>query len=116
MDLDTIGGYAFIAGILIALGLGIAAAVTTLSINIVTWLVAVLVILGLIVGFVNIGKKEMRDFLIAVIAIGVIGSANLGVIPYVGDVLAKIVAYIAVFVAPAALIVAIKEILNLAKA
>ena len=115
MDLDAIGGYAFIAGILISLGLGIGATAITLSSNMVTGLVVILVLLGLIVGFVNVTKREMRDFLIAVIAIGIIGSANLDTIPYIGNALANIVAYIAVFVAPAALVVAIKEVLNLGK-
>ncbi len=114
-DLDVLGGYSFVLGVIIALILGMVAQIIPLGDKVSATLVILLVILGLIVGFVNINRKEMKDFLLAVIAIGIIGSANLEVIPAVGNYLAGIVAYLGIFVYPAAVVVAIKEIFNIAK-
>jgi hypothetical protein len=77
----------------------------------VAWILA---LLGLIVGFLNVGEKETQGFLMA--AIGLILSATaIQAIPFVGVVLTRIVAYLVVFIAPAVLIVALKSLLVTAK-
>ncbi len=74
----------------------------------------ILALLGLIVGFLNVGEKETQGFLMA--AIGLILSATaIQAIPFVGVVLTRIVAYLVVFIAPAVLIVALKSLLVTAK-
>ena len=103
-----VGHYAFIVGVVLAIIAGI----------IVTnnpWIVLALVILGLIVGFLNITAKETTEFLVAAIALIAAGGANLTIIPYVGDYLTAILGYIAVFVAPAAIVVALKAVKALAE-
>ena len=103
-----IGHYAFIVGVVLAIIAGI----------IVTnnpWIVLALVILGLVVGFLNITAKETTEFLVAAIALIAAGSANLTIIPYAGDYLTAILGYIAVFVAPAAIVVALKAVKELAE-
>lgn len=103
-----IGHYAFIVGVVLAIIAGI----------IVTnnpWIVLALVILGLVVGFLNVSAKETTEFLVASIALIAAGSANLTIIPYVGDYLTAILGYIAVFVAPAAIVVALKAVKQLAE-
>ncbi len=79
----------------------------------------VLVILGLVVGFLNISERESTPFLVAAAALMITASAggNLAVITWfgVGSKLQAIVQNIAVFVAPAAIVVAIKSLRSLAK-
>ncbi|MCD6247630.1 MAG: hypothetical protein J7J87_04355 [Candidatus Diapherotrites archaeon] len=112
---QTIGSWAFIIGVLIAILGGIFAPMLAEQ---AAWITLVLVILGLIVGFLNIGDKEIPGFLMATIALMLVGSADLEIIDKViapvGTYLASIVANIVAFVAPAALIVALLEIYRLA--
>ena len=104
-----VGHYAFIAGVILAI---IAGVLTNLiAANIVT---LVLVVLGLIVGLMNVTAKETTSFLIAAAALMIAGSANLNVIWMVGTYVDAIVKNIAVFVAPAAIVVAIKAVKALA--
>jgi len=102
-----IGSWAFILGVLIAIVAGLVPAWQTST------LVWVLVILGLIVGFLNITGKETTEFLVAALTLMIIGSA--GAIPALGVVILSILANIVAFVAPAALVVALKSIWTLAQ-
>ncbi len=106
------GAYAFLVGVAIAILAGIFSPAGTQS-----TVALVLVILGLIVGFMNITEKEVTSFLIASIALIAVGGAGLGVIEVarIGATLDAIVKNIVLFVAPAALIVAVKEIRHLAE-
>jgi hypothetical protein len=110
MELKLVGKAAFIIGLVIAVIIG------ALGISTEWWLLA-LVILGLIVGFLNITEKEVSNFLIAAIALILVGTigGGLGTIPTIGDYLAAIVSNIAVFVVPAALVVSLKTVWSLAK-
>ena len=112
MDYEKIGGWAFILGVVIAVVAGLVSAyLAPASAGFVT---LALVILGLVVGFLNIADKEIRDFMIAAIALILVGTANLAAIPLIGKYLASMVLNVAAFVAPAALIVALKAVYNLA--
>ena len=79
----------------------------------------VLVVLGLLVGFLNISERESTPFLVAAVALMITGTAgtNLAVITWfgIGSKLQAIVQNIAVFVTPAAIVVAIKAVRSLAK-
>lgn len=111
MTYEKLGGWAFILGVVIAIIAGLASgALDAVSAGYVT---LALVVLGLIVGFLNIGDKEVNDFLIAAIAVVLLGTANLAVIPMIGLYLASMVLNVAAFVAPAALVVALKAVYNL---
>ena len=110
---NKIGQWAFVVGILLAILVGLIPAQWR---GLVT---LVLVVLGLIVGFLNVTDKEATPFLVASVALLATGSAreSLKVIPpeILGDFLATAVGNIAAFVAPAAILVAIKSIWSLAK-
>ena len=110
-----LGQWAFIVGILLA----IIVSAFTLSEALTGWITLLLVVLGLIVGFLNITEKETTPFLIAGIALLATGSAadSLKVIPpkVLGDFLTSSVNNIAAFVTPAAILVAVKAIWALAK-
>lgn len=105
-----VGEWAFLVGLLLAIVLGLfpqALSTTTVA--------SVLVVLGIIVGLVNIVAKESHDFLLASVALLVAGTAGYGILPGVGTFLGAMLSNITTFVAPAAVIVAIKAVYSLAK-
>ncbi len=108
------GHYAFLAGVLLAIIVGLFYEAAK---NYSSAVVVVLVLLGLIVGFLNVTARETTEFLVAAIALMGGGAAleSITVIPVVGTVLYQILLHVAVFVAPAALVVALKAIKNLAE-
>ncbi len=107
------GEWAFIIGVLIAVLLGV------LPSGFEGTLTLVLVVLGLIVGFLNVTERETTPFLIAAAVLLITGTTgtSLALIPpmVLGTFLQNAVKNIAVFVAPAAIVVAIKAIQSLAK-
>ena len=101
-----IGKYAFVIGLVVAV---LAALVTELY-----WVAWVLAVLGLIVGFLNVTAEETRSFLLAAIGL-MLAATSVQVLPYVGEILARIVSHVVVFIAPAVLVVALKSLLETAK-
>ncbi|MEK6961411.1 MAG: hypothetical protein AABX47_09665 [Nanoarchaeota archaeon] len=75
-----------------------------------------LVVLGLLVGILNVTAQETSDFLIASVALLAASKAGFEVITLanLGNYLNLIVGNIAVFVAPAAVLVALKAVYALA--
>ncbi len=104
-----IGHYAFLVAVLLGV---VAALVPALQVNWVTW---ALIILGLIVGFLNITAKETTEFLVAAIALMLVGTAGLGAVPTAGQIITSILRNLITVVAPAALIVALKAVYELAE-
>ena len=111
---SKIGQWAFLVGL--------ALAVVFAFVKAGSWegvLTLVLVIAGLVVGFLNITEKETTPFLIAAIALMATSAARLEVIndlvPNVGTWLQNIVVNIGVLAAPAAVVVALKAIKSLAQ-
>jgi ATP synthase protein I len=104
--MEKMGKYAFIAGLIICAlaGFGLEA----------TWVPWVLAALGLVVGFLNIGDKEVSTFLLASIAL-IMSASAMAMLPFVGGVLTTILAYLIVFIAPAVLVVSLKGLLAVAK-
>jgi len=102
----TTGHWAFILGVLLAI---IAGLIPQLQTSTITW---ILVLLGLIVGFLNVTITETQEFLIAAIALLLISST--GALPVLGTIIAVMLSNIVAFVAPAALIVALKAVYDLA--
>ncbi len=109
LELHKIAHYAFLAGIFIALLSGL----FTNYLN-QNALFSSLVILGIVVGAINLTVKETMPFLIAAIAIILAGVFNFGLIPTIGDVLETAIMNVGVFVSPGALIVGIKTVWKLA--
>jgi phosphotransferase system glucose/maltose/N-acetylglucosamine-specific IIC component len=126
---QKIGSMAFMAGFVIAVLVGIAqAANSVMDLEIINADVAgiialVLVILGLVVGYMNIKDKHITDFLIATVAVAIIGLVALNPATGVAAVLTSpivvainsIVGNIVTLVAPAALVVGLKQIMALSK-
>ena len=74
-----------------------------------------LFILGIIVGYVNIKGKESHVFLLSVIALVVIGVSGIQLLALTSPVVAMLSNLIAL-ASPAALVVAVKEVLTTGKA
>ena len=110
---SKMGEWAFLVGIVIAVVIGL----FPVKASVAGWLVLLLVVLGLIVGLLNVTEKETTPFLVAAVALLITGTAgaSLSLIPVIGGYLQNIVEKIAVFVAPAAIVVALKSIQSLAK-
>ncbi len=112
-----IGSYAFIIGVLLSILLGVVVPAAG-------WMVALLAVLGLLVALLNITDKEVTGYLIANIAV-MIGAnsfnamlATLAVPLGLGGIatmLSTITSNLVFFVAPGAVLIALKEIYGLAK-
>lgn len=122
------GEWAFLLGVLLALFIGLFSGY--LGSSVIGYVYAVLVLLGLVVGFLNIRDKEMSSFLIATIALIAASSSWQPVIGAltavmtqagVGNVALELASWIngffaalVSFVSPAAFVVALKSIYNMA--
>jgi hypothetical protein len=107
---STVGFWAFIAGLVIAVVMGTLAALG-MALGAMPAIIIVLIILGLVVGFLNITAKEILLFLVATIALIVVGGvfAPLNVFA-IGNMLDSILALVATLMAPAAVVAAIKAL------
>jgi hypothetical protein len=104
---SKMGHWAFLSGVVLAL---IAGFVPQLQIPMTTW---ILVLLGLVVGFLNITARETQEFLIACVAV-LIAAGTASNIITLGFVVSTMLGNVVTFVFPAALIVAFKAIWELA--
>jgi ATP synthase protein I len=103
---EKIGRYAFLVGLVISVLAGfIDMGATGLSL---------LVVLGVIVGFLNVTGKESQRFLVGTIALMLVGTIGIN-LPAIGTTVTSIVSAFTAFVAGAALIVALKEVYSVAK-
>lgn len=104
-NLDVIGKWAFLIGLVIAIVAGLYS---------FSYAALIIFILGLIVGFLNITGKDTTKFLIAAIALLIIGVASISalseVIGTASTYLEGILENFISFVSAATLIVAIKAI------
>ncbi len=108
-DRQKIGHYAFIAGIVVAI---IVALIPQLRGDPTTW---VLVVLGVVVGLLNIQAKEMTEFLVAALVLLVSFGMTALTLAALHTTLGIMWGNVITFVAPAAIIVAIKAIYVLAE-
>ena len=122
MKTGKMGEWAYLVSVVVAVLAGIGAAA---GFGASSWIAVLLVVLGAVVGLLNISEKETTSFLVATVALvvaslgaNVSGTAGtflpLNVIPGLGTLINAIVANIAIFAAPAAIIVAVQAIMNLA--
>ncbi|KHO45192.1 MAG: hypothetical protein QS98_C0012G0032 [archaeon GW2011_AR3] len=103
--MEKLGHVAFIIGVLIAILSGLLT--KFVPADILMW---ILVALGLIVGFLNVTEKESTAFLVATIALMSVGGAGLNAFASVGSMIEGILKNLVAFVAPAALVVALKAV------
>jgi hypothetical protein len=127
MEMETISRWAYLLFVIIAVVMGLVVGYMAWSegswaavANVNGVVLLVMLVLGIIIGITSITTKEVTPFLIATIALVVAASANvwspLDQIHALLDFWATgILSYIVAFAAPAAVIIAIKEVLTIAK-
>lgn len=103
---QLVGSWSFLIGVLIAIVAGF------WELNEV--ITAVLVVLGLIVGFLNVTGKETTPFLLATVSLVIVAKFGGEVLFFVSPILQGIFKAIIVFVVPATIIVALKAVYALA--
>jgi hypothetical protein len=111
--LQKYGSYAFMLGVIVAVLAGL---LPLMGMQELGWVPLLLVILGFLVGLLNIKDKETTHFLIAALALGMGSTALSPLAGIVGmDMVFDIFRNIALFVSPAAFVVAIKAIYEIAR-
>jgi hypothetical protein len=111
---EKIGIWAFYIGLIIALLVAIISPTSGYS----RTFLAILAVLGIIVGILNVTYKEASTFLIAAIALLLSASSLIAIatlIPYLGDIIATFLQGIVIFIAPGAAIVSIRAFYDIAK-
>lgn len=104
---NLLGSWSFLIGVILAIILGAIGAVDGV-------IAAILVVLGIIVGLLNITASETHQFLIAgavLVIVVALGKDVLTVIPFIGNILEAIL----VMFVPSTVIVALKSVFSLAK-
>ncbi len=112
VSLQQVGSYAFIAGVIIAVLAVFAGA------SLATTITAALVVLGLIVGLLNVTEKETKDFVLMSVALVIVsaqGAALLAAVPEIGTMLSTILLNIVTFVVPSTVVVSLVAIRKIAQ-
>ncbi len=110
---QKIGSWVLIAGVVVAV-------LAPIFGELNPWLVTLLIVLGLVVGFLNITAAETQTFLLASIALVIVSgfASTSGVITQVaviGPALGRIFGAILLLVVPATVIVALRSIYTVAR-
>lgn len=103
---SRLGEWAFVVGVLIAILLGFFPDLDSQGVS------TLFVMLGVIVGLVNITKRETTSFLLASISLLVVGAGGIQEIPALGESFSQIFFNITSFIAPAVVIVALKAVFH----
>ena len=118
-SLQAVGSWAFLLGVFIAFVTG-----ALLSKPINPTVTSFLVLLGTIVGLLNVTTKEINSFLVASVSLVLVAGLGSNVVSSVGGMingvsigvyLSSILDSILIFVVPATIVVALKSIFSLAE-
>jgi hypothetical protein len=115
---SNVGYWAFLAGTIIAIVLGLVPDKLGTS---APWLFSLLVVLGLVVGFINVESKDTKEFLLIAIALVVISWADMALVTkwenvyVIGDYLTGILQNTIYFVVPVAVVAGLKRVYEIAK-
>jgi len=83
-----------------------------------SWIFAILTILGFAVGYLNIAHREAQIFFFIALGLVLISAfviPQIKALPEVGAMLARVYAALLLFLTPAATVIAIKTLFNLAR-
>ena len=108
---NLIGAWTFLIGVILAIVLGLFNMYLGPNSTYILW---VLVVLGIVIGLLNITNKESSGFLLASLAlvvVGYMGQGVLGIIPQIGAILSALL----VLFVPATIIVALRIMFDIAK-
>jgi uncharacterized membrane protein len=114
---NLLGAWAFLIGVILAIGVGI------LSFGELSPIIlAILVILGLVVGFVNVSSKDINTFLMAAISLVIVSFAGIQSLKNaeivgiaVGNLVSSTLGALLVLLVPATIVVAIKSLFSISQ-
>lgn len=115
---NLLGAYAFLIGVIFAVIMGFSQKMFNITYSNTPY--AFLVILGMIIGFLNVGDRDSMSFLIASLSLVIVSGFGQSALIYVSNIpflssLATILSALLVMFVPATIIVALKVVFNLAK-
>ncbi len=120
---NLIGAWAFLAGVVLAIIIGLST--TLLSIPaLITYskqIYAILVILGIIVGFMNVTGKDSQTFLIAGAVLVIVSRFGIDSVTGtligvgIGDAVRSVFGALVALFAPATIVVALKTVFSIAR-
>ncbi|MBI4175916.1 MAG: hypothetical protein HY518_01820 [Candidatus Aenigmarchaeota archaeon] len=113
--LGTVGSWAFLIGALVAVVAGVIPGLNTGSTQV--WVTSAIVLLGLVVGFLNVTSKETMHYLMAAVSLVLVstfGGDVLAGIETVGPVLQAVLNNVILFTVPAVIVVSLKAIYSVA--
>jgi hypothetical protein len=115
---NLVGAYAFLIGVIFAIAMGLSQKLFNITYSNTPY--AFLVILGMIIGFLNVGDRDSMTFLIASLSLVIVSGFGQSALIYVSNIpflssLTAILAALLVMFVPATIIVALKVVFNLAK-
>ncbi len=118
-NMEKVGAYAFLGGVALALLVGVITAFADIDAGTMGLITGIMVLLGLVVGALNITDEEVNSFIIAAIGLSV-GSASLAALgsllsasaatQVVGDIVRTAFTVFGTFVAGAVFIPALKAV------
>lgn len=120
---NSLGAWAFLVGVILAVVIGISAslipipALTTYSAQIY----GILLILGLVVGFVNVTGKDSQTFMMAGAVLVIVSKFGMESVTGsligigVGETVASVFAALLVLFVPATIVVALKTVFSIAR-
>ena len=114
-DTQQVGYWAFVIGVIVAVLAGLAEGYNSgVSLSSAAAIGAALVVLGVIVGWFNVKEKAFVHFMIMAVTLIIGASAPFALLNpiWVGYYITGVLRYIAIFVAPAAVLVALKVFWN----
>ncbi|MBU2503513.1 MAG: hypothetical protein KJ879_00465 [Nanoarchaeota archaeon] len=120
---NSIGAWAFLIGVVLALVIGLSATIFSIP-TVVTYstqIYAVLVILGLVIGFAGVSGRDAQSFLwagavlVIVSRFGIDGVRGSVIGIGVGDAVSSVFAALLAMFVPATIVVALKTLFGIAK-
>ena len=109
-----IGAWAFAAGIVLAIIIGLFSFQGS-------WAYILLVVLGLVIGFVNVADKDSMTFLLASLALVIVGGLGNNTLIFISNLspvleaLSNIMSSLLVLFIPATIVVALKTVFSIAR-
>jgi len=107
---NLMGAWAFLIGVILAVILGLFQS----SLGNVRWIPVVLVLIGIIVGLLNVGVRDTNTFLLASVSLVIVsfmGGSALSIIPQVSAILGALL----VLFVPATVIVSLRAVFTIAR-
>jgi len=115
---NLVGAYAFLVGVVLAVIFGLFNASLEQAGGL---FYSALVVIGLIVGFMNVGDKDSNVFLLASLSLVIVGALGLEPLKYIGgnnyvvESLRNVLGSLLVLFVPATIVVALKTVFAMAK-